>query len=341
MAGEILFFFGGEMGFHNVSFPTDQDYGTEGGPGYDTAIIETTSGAEQRVARHSAARHIFDAAHTIRSPQAIADVLKFYHARRGAAASFRYKDWGDYASNSLGMTHTGSAIDDEDQIIGYGDGSTTQFQLCKVYSDDGAATTRVINLPVESSVLIAIDGVAQASGWSVNDTTGIVTFTTAPSVGEVITAGFEFETKVRFSKDVDVQALKAQISSFDIHEIPSVPLIEVINEAPVPDVMNFGGAKNHGAITADVSITLSQGVHHIVDPAAGLKIYLPEIDWPLSHLADGFGHFYIHNEGTNSIDVVTTALSTVVTIAAGLAAIISVSRDSDGQKTWRALKSSA
>ncbi len=37
------------MSFHDVRFPTDISYGSSGGPGFSTAIIEVDSGAEERI----------------------------------------------------------------------------------------------------------------------------------------------------------------------------------------------------------------------------------------------------------------------------------------------------
>ncbi|MCP4660977.1 MAG: DUF2460 domain-containing protein [bacterium] len=335
MAGEILWFFGGEMGFHNVSFPTNQSYGTEGGPGFSTKIVETASGAEHRVALHNQPRHVYNAAHTIQTIADAVAVLKFYTARSGAAASFRYKDWSDYATTDTWVTYDGSAVTDTDQLLSYGNGEKTQFQLKKTYNDDGGAVQRTITLPVESSVVISFDGTPQTTGWTVNDTTGIVTFATAPDAGTVIRCGFEFEVKVRFSKEVDTNALRVAINHYEIQDIPSVPLIEVINEAPVPDSMWHGGAKNHGAITGDATITLAQAVDHTFEQStAGLAVLLPAV----TDMPDGAGHFHIHNEGTTSLDVNTEEDDLVVTLTTGKGAILSVSVNSTGGKTWRAMK---
>jgi uncharacterized protein (TIGR02217 family) len=54
---------------------------------------------------------------------------------------------------------------------------------------------------VAGTVRIALDGVELASGWSVDATTGIVTFAAAPGAGVAITAGFEFDVPVRFDSD--------------------------------------------------------------------------------------------------------------------------------------------
>jgi uncharacterized protein (TIGR02217 family) len=59
---------------------------------------------------------------------------------------------------------------------------------------------RTITKPVTGALKVYLDGVEQASGWSVDTTTGLVTFDTAPSLGEVA-ADFEFDVPARFDTD--------------------------------------------------------------------------------------------------------------------------------------------
>ena len=61
--------------------------------------------------------------------------------------------------------------------------------------------SRAIAKPVAASVRIALGVVEQPSGWSVDTTTGVVTFDAAPGAGVAITAGFEFDVPVRFDTD--------------------------------------------------------------------------------------------------------------------------------------------
>jgi uncharacterized protein (TIGR02217 family) len=51
-----------------------------------------------------------------------------------------------------------------------------------------------------------------------------VTFETAPADGAAITAGFSFDTPVRFDSD----SLSVNLASFAAGEIPGVPLVEVL-----------------------------------------------------------------------------------------------------------------
>jgi uncharacterized protein (TIGR02217 family) len=54
---------------------------------------------------------------------------------------------------------------------------------------------------VAGTVKVYLDDVEQLSGWSVDTTTGLVIFSTAPAVGIEVTADFEFDVPVRFDTD--------------------------------------------------------------------------------------------------------------------------------------------
>ena len=81
---------------------------------------------------------------------------------------------------------------------------------------------RPIRKPVPGSVIVARDGVLQTTGWSVDTTTGVVTFATPPAEGQILTAGFLFDVPVRF--DTDRLAIT---SHDDAQGSAPIPLIEV------------------------------------------------------------------------------------------------------------------
>jgi uncharacterized protein (TIGR02217 family) len=111
-----------------------------------------------------------------------------------------------------------------DQQLGTGTGSLTTFALVKRYVSGAITHIRPITKPVAGTVLIALNGVNQATGWSVNTTTGIVTFTAAPANGVLVTAGFAFDVPVRFDTDV-------LTGTFDS------PLYQSFNDLPIVEVL--------------------------------------------------------------------------------------------------------
>jgi uncharacterized protein (TIGR02217 family) len=206
------------MAFHEVRFPDNISRGARGGPQRRTQIVTLAGGIEERNASWANSRRRYDAAYGIRRADDLATVVAFFEARNGRLHGFRWKDWGDHKSCPPSATPA-----DTDQAIGTGDGTTTTFQLVKAYASGLQTWTRSIAKPVAGTVLVALDAVSQASGWSADATTGIVTFTSAPASGVAITAGFEFDVPVRF----DTDTLDVTLDIERLGSITSIPLLEV------------------------------------------------------------------------------------------------------------------
>lgn len=197
------------MAFEEVRFPTDISYGSSGGPEYSTDIVEIASGYEQRNANWQQARARYNVAHGVKTKAQLDALIAFFRARKGRANGFRFKDWSDYSATS--------------SAIGTGDGSTTQFQLTKSYVSGSVTEKRTIKKPVSGTVTIYVDTVEQTSGVSVDTTTGVCTFSSAPTSSAVITADFEFDVPVRFNTD----RLSASLDEYGSHSWNDIPLIEI------------------------------------------------------------------------------------------------------------------
>ena len=206
------------MAFHEVRFPDDISRGARGGPERRTQIVELASGDEERNASWANSRRRYDVAYGIRRADDLAAVVAFFEARNGRLHGFRFKDWGDHKSCLPSQTPAPT-----DQAIGTGDGTATQFQLVKRYTSGAQSWTRAITKPVAGTMTIALNGTAQPSGWSVNPTTGLVTFAAAPGAGVAITAGFTFDVPVRFDSD----ALDVTLDLERLGSINSIPLVEI------------------------------------------------------------------------------------------------------------------
>ena len=139
-------------------------------------------------------------------------------ARNGRLYGFRYKDWADYKS-SLPL----QAITATDQQIGIGTGILNTFPLAKRYTSGAQTWVRTIAKPVSATVRLALGTVEQMSGWTLDTTTGVVTFTTAPGSGVIIRAGFEFDVPVRFDSDM----LDVTLDVERLGSITSIPLLEI------------------------------------------------------------------------------------------------------------------
>lgn len=206
------------MAFHEVRFPDNISRQARATARRSTQVVELASGDEERNASWANSRRVYDVAYGIRRADDLQAVVAFFESRNGRLFGFRFKDWSDYKSCLPSQISAPM-----DQVIGTGDGSTVSFQLAKAYASGGITWLRSITKPVADTVRIAVGGIEAVSGWSVDLTTGIVTFAAAPGSGAVITAGFQFDVPVRF----DTDELSVTLDIERLGSIESIPLIEV------------------------------------------------------------------------------------------------------------------
>ena len=206
------------MAFHEVRFPDNISRGARGGPERRTQVVALASGDEERNASWADSRRRYDAAYGVRRADDLAAVVAFFEARNGRLYGFRWKDWADYKSCLPSIT-PGRA----DQALGIGDGVRTAFQLVKLYVSGAQSWTRTITKPVAGSLLVERNGAALTTGWTMDATTGIVSFATPPTAGAILKAGFEFDVPVRF----DTDELPVTLDIERLGSITSIPLVEV------------------------------------------------------------------------------------------------------------------
>lgn len=119
------------------------------------------------------------------------------------------------------------------QSIGTGNGTTTAFQLKITRSTDLRTASKNILHPIRGSVAISVASVGKAEGsdFTVDYSTGIVTFASAPANGAAIIADFRYYTAVRFDSDT-LNTTITNVSDQDnvLQELRSATLIELLNE---------------------------------------------------------------------------------------------------------------
>jgi uncharacterized protein (TIGR02217 family) len=214
------------LNFHEELFPPEISFGSSGGPQYRTSVFAADSGYEARVIEWDTPRYAYDASHGIKSWEQMDALTAFFLGRRGKAIPFRYKDWADYQIAA--------------QLIGVGDGTTTEFQLVKTYryaqAETGEAATRTRKL---KKIAWGSVGGVTVGGNTVTETpdvdgqsyyldynTGIITFAIAPEDGDnIIIGSAEFHVPVRF----DTDALEVTQEFWETSTWPHIPLIEVLD----------------------------------------------------------------------------------------------------------------
>lgn len=208
------------MAFHEIRFPTNVSFGSMGGPERLTEIVTLANGFEERNTPWEHSRRRYDAGLGLRSLDDVDALLAFFEARRGRLHAFRWKDWSDCKS-----CRPSQDISPLDQRIGIGDGVTTVFQLSRLYASGDASYLRPIRKPVAGMVraAVAYDPKVEGDEFTVDVTTGKITFTVAPDIGTIVSAGFEFDVPARFDSD----RIQTSVASFRAGEIPNVPIVEV------------------------------------------------------------------------------------------------------------------
>jgi uncharacterized protein (TIGR02217 family) len=192
--------------FYELIFPEDISFGSEGGPTFNTDVVEVESGFDQRVSRWTEGKNTFNVAYGVRTLEQLGKLIAFNRIVKGRAVGFRYKDWSDYST--AGFTdQDADTVTSLDQSLGTGDGSTKVFQLVKTYSyDDGVnpvkSVNRTITKPRASTLLVAVASTTVSTGaYSLNATNGKITFNVAPANNDAVQAGFEFDVPARFATD--------------------------------------------------------------------------------------------------------------------------------------------
>ncbi|MBU0642519.1 MAG: DUF2460 domain-containing protein [Alphaproteobacteria bacterium] len=208
------------MGFHDVRFPANLSFGSVGGPERRTDVVTLANGFEERNTPWAHSRRRYDAGLGMRSLDDIELLIAFFEARQGQLYGFRWKDWSDYKT-----CRASEAVGFQDQIVAYGDGETTQFQLNKSYQSGDAVYVRPVKKPVLGTVKAGVQGqeLFEAIDWEVDTLTGIITFATPPAESAPVSAGYEFDVPVRF----DTNRIATSVASFQAGEVPNVPIVEV------------------------------------------------------------------------------------------------------------------
>lgn len=187
-----------------------------GGPVFSTRVTKNGNAHEQRNINWDSAMWKGQLGERMLLSKQMDTLLAFFHARRGKACGFRYKDFADYTVRAGQGTLEG---------IG-GDG----YQLFKTYpTSAGVPTKRKILKPVPRTVVVFEAGVEAPVQVSVDYATGIVRLQQS-ALGKLSWTG-EFDVPVRF----DVDELQPQFVQHDVStrqslfQVFSLPIVELKN----------------------------------------------------------------------------------------------------------------
>jgi len=210
------------MGFFECEFPRHIGFTSTGGAAFDTYVNAGFSGFETRNRNWVQSRGMWQLLLNGRPQVEFEALYNFFLNVGGKADAWRLFWPLDYSFAA--------------QVIGTGTGSQTTFQLMKTYTTATRTYSRIINKPITSLVqnfqagyltdtvnvynnaVLQTHNTGYISGggvqYTLDQTTGVVTFATPPALGHIITADGQFHFPVRF--DVDDQT-NAQVLESDVY----------------------------------------------------------------------------------------------------------------------------
>lgn len=185
-------------------FPDEIAAWAIGGRGFSTTVVETYGGIEYRNAAWSQARGAWEIRNeALRSnnpvsPYSMQALRTLYRCAFGQLYAFRFKDYQDYQDENGGVLGT----------TGLAVAATLSYQMFKNYVLSPLSYQQMVQKPVAGTVKVYIQGVLQVSGYTLDTTTGIVTFGSQPTVGNTLTWTGQFDVPVRFASDVPTMGLE-------------------------------------------------------------------------------------------------------------------------------------
>lgn len=204
-------------------------YPVEVGPLFSTQLVSVDSGAEQANRRWQDPIRQISIPDGVRDHATFEDLKAHWLIMGGPAQTWPWRDPTDFGSVELVAINEVPTVAFGDQPLGTGDGLTTQFQLKKRYTVGAQTYDRDIKFPIVSTVAVGMDGAPIASFSPATTVTvsrpgGIVTFSIAPPVGVVLTAGFLFDIQVRYESD---DTFKGIMRTLAVSGFADIPLVEV------------------------------------------------------------------------------------------------------------------
>ena len=196
------------MSFLEIRFPESISFNSSSILEFNTSVITTKNGSEQRNINWRSNKMKFNIINGIKTKAELDEIISFFRNVRGRAYGFRFKDWTDYSVKK--------------QAIAVGDGETKSFQLIKTYIVNDNVYIRKITKPVISTVKVYVNG-QTVEDMDLNLKTGIITFAQPPANNDKIEVDFEFDVPVRFDSDI----LEITMDTINTGNVKDVVLVEI------------------------------------------------------------------------------------------------------------------
>lgn len=194
------------MALDEIVMPESLARGYEGGPEFNTLIVDVENRAEQRSEEWSRPYWRFSPVQvTSRETGFLKTFTSFFIGRRGMLHGFLFHDCEDGALSN--------------ELIGTGDDAETQFQIVELFNDAVRPYSRPIHRP-DAGIVITVNG-SPVTPASIVD--GLVTLSSPPAAGHEVRATGKFYVPVRF----DTDWMRRQRRGGRIVDFVNCPLVEI------------------------------------------------------------------------------------------------------------------
>lgn len=209
--------------FNSIEFNRKYSPGLTGGPTFSTVKVVSQTGQEQRIRQWTKGRWKYDVSQLLRKREQAEELMAFFLAMGGSQCGFLFFDWTDHDSKVAG-------VETQHPTLPL---TATTFQIQKVYNASGVLYNRAIKKPIadtfgdtaatqlNSTVHVFHSGGEVTSGWTVDCSTGIVTFGSAP--GYTPSAQFQYHVPCRFETD-EMSLTQNSPGSYDWQKIALLEL---------------------------------------------------------------------------------------------------------------------
>ena len=173
-----------QQGYIDAYLQPCPGYGWQGGPSFQTQVVQMVSGREARNAQHDNVRHQFSAPFQNITQDAYRNIKQMHLVCKGMLRCFKFRDELDYEAT--------------DEAFATGNGILKTFQLAKVSTIAGVSYSRPVYV-IDGTPVIKVNGAA--TSVTVDKDRGTITFASAPAIGAVISWTGNFALWVRFNQD--------------------------------------------------------------------------------------------------------------------------------------------
>lgn len=174
---------------------------------FSTTVLTDGSGAEERNSNWQSPLLNFDLQKVILHRPQLDEIIQFFREARGAAISFKYRDWSDYLVTAQPRT-TRYGSTTQGLLLPNADGVRNEFELVKRYIVPSCTHLRAIAFADPDTVTLydANFNPFPDTDWIFAD--GKFVFTTPPPAGQLFCEG-EFDVPVVFASDENQYRIKS------------------------------------------------------------------------------------------------------------------------------------